>query len=133
MKRSRGTIFLIAALVACCAWLTFYSGGASVRSADRAVLERKPVTLPVDVLNRYSGDYELAGDIVSVRVRDGKLLARLVTTPPSPEIELLAGSETTFFIRDSDIDLLATDDGSGHITGFLLKQARGDRIVRKIR
>jgi hypothetical protein len=53
--------------------------------------------------------------------------------PENPGLEILAASDTQLFLRDTDGDLTATQDGHGRVTGFLFSQGNLSRVVRKVR
>jgi hypothetical protein len=128
---SRGTVFLGAAVLACGAWLAFYATSPFHRAADQVI--HKAVQLTPQVLQRYAGNYELGGEIFTLTVRAGRLFVATPDHAEIPERELLAASATQFFLRDTQGDLVATQDGHGRISGFLFTQGNRSRDVRKIR
>jgi hypothetical protein len=64
---------------------------------------RPAVTLPASSLARCVGRYELAPNLrMDITLRDGRLSCRVNDEPPC---ELLAASETTYFVRFIDSDV----------------------------
>jgi hypothetical protein len=131
VKLPRGSLFLGAAVVACTAWLLLYATGTLRRAADQVIHE--PVKLPPEALQRYVGDYELGGEIFTLTVRDGRLFVASQDHPENPQREILAASATQFFLPDTPGDLVATQDGHGRVTGFVLTQGNRSRDVKKVR
>jgi len=91
------------------------------------------VELAPEILRRYVGDYELGGETFTVTSRDGRLYVSTDSHPEIPQQQLLAASETLLFVRDSDGDLIATQDGHGRVTGFIFNQGNTSRVVKKVR
>lgn len=84
--------------------------------------ERKPVTLPAEVLQRYAGRYGLeGGPVLTITAEGGKLSGKLGNQPP---FEMLAESETQFFVKVVDADVEFQKDAAGAITGVALKQGK---------
>lgn len=131
VKPSGGTVFLGTAVVACGVWLAWYATAAFHRAA--AHLGHVAVQLKPEALRRYAGDYELGGEIFVLTVRDGRLFAATQDHPEMPEQELLAASETQFFLRDTDGDFVAMQDRHGRISGFRFTHDDQSREVRKVR
>ena len=95
--------------------------------------DRETVAFTVEMQQRYVGDYELGGEVFSISARDGRLFVRDRDHPENPALEILAASETQLFLRDTDGDLTALQDGHGRVTGFLFTQGNQSRTVRKVR
>jgi uncharacterized protein YneR len=73
---------------------------------------REEITLPIEVLERYVGKYELQPGFVITITREGDhLMASTGSQSPAP---LYAESETTFFFRviDAEISFQIRPDGS---------------------
>src|SRR5215831_15525097 len=96
-----------------------------VALGEKVVLptERKEITLPPQVLQKYAGNYELAfpGQSVPIVItlEDGKLLAQLGQQPKFP---IFAESETLFFYKVVDAQVEFTRNDKGEITGLVLHQ-----------
>jgi len=95
--------------------------------------DRETVELAPEILRRYVGDYELGGETFTITSRDGRLYVSTDNHPEIPQQELLAASDTLLFVRDSDGELVATQDGHGRVTGFLFNQGNTSRVVKKVR
>lgn len=124
-------MFLGAAVIACSAWLAFYATGSRQRRADHAI--HVAVPLAPQVLQRYAGDYELGGETFTLTVRAGRLFVTIRDHPEIPETELFAASQTEFFMRDTQGDLVATLDGHGRVSGLRFTQGDQSREVKKVR
>lgn len=86
--------------------------------------QRTAVSLPADVLECYVGAYDLAGTpVVVTRVADG-LNAHVAGAGNS---RLLAESETAFFVKGIDAQVVFKLAKAGEVTGAVLHQA-GKRI-----
>jgi CubicO group peptidase (beta-lactamase class C family) len=96
------------------------------------VFERESVELPRTVLQRYAGDYEIAGEVFTVFLRDGRLYAR-GTDGTSPETELLAASEGLLFIKQSPVEITVVETANGEVKGLALTQEDGSRLAKKVR
>jgi CubicO group peptidase (beta-lactamase class C family) len=94
--------------------------------------ERESVELPEAVLQRYAGDYDLEGVIWTLTLRDGHLHAR-AKDGTSPDLELLAESEDTFFIRGSEVDFTVLENSKGEVDGLALNAPGADRFAKKLR
>ncbi len=97
-----------------------------------ASYERESVEVPEVVLQRYVGDYDLDGVIWSVFLRSGHLYAR-AKDGSSPDLELAAESEETFFIRGSDSDFTVLQNGKGQVDGLSLNAPDAARFAKKLR
>jgi CubicO group peptidase (beta-lactamase class C family) len=94
--------------------------------------ERESVEVPEPVLQRYVGDYDLEGVTWSLVLRDGHLHAT-AKDGSSPDLELLAESEDTFFIRGSEADLTILQSGRGEVEGLSLNAPDAARFAKKLR
>ncbi|HEX2208297.1 MAG TPA: serine hydrolase [Longimicrobium sp.] len=89
------------------------------------------VDVPVEVLERYVGVYELApGFEVTVR-RDGTVLRATPTN--QPESALVPESETRFFVPDANASVVFERDASGAVTRLVLHQAGRQMPAPKVR
>ncbi|HEY4211912.1 MAG TPA: serine hydrolase domain-containing protein [Steroidobacteraceae bacterium] len=95
--------------------------------------DRRSIPIPPDLLARLSGQYELGGQVFVVTATDGRLFVRAESGSPAPGVEMLADSADTFFLRDSNIDMVLLDDGRGKIVGFQLRGPGQERLARKVR
>lgn len=91
-------------------------------------LVREPAPIAAETLQRYEGDYELDGVIWTMRAHNGRLFSRPNEYPD--EIEVLPDSDTTFFLRDSDVSLRAKVDDKGRVTGFVVTP--GGQVAKKV-
>jgi hypothetical protein len=82
-------------------------------------------------LQRYVGSYRVDASTSVVIERDGgRLYAEATGTP---RLELLATSETTFFVPQVDADLEFTIDGGGHTESFVVRFATGTVAAQRVR
>jgi D-alanyl-D-alanine carboxypeptidase len=89
------------------------------------------VTVPVEVLRRYVGVYELApGFEVTVRL-DGDVLRATPTN--QPETPLVPESDTRFAVREANATVIFELDASGAVTRLILHQGGRQLPAPKIR
>jgi uncharacterized damage-inducible protein DinB len=101
-------------------------------------VRRVAIELPVSVLSRYVGTYEVPPSRqfgsptlrFDVTVRDGALLVKPVG---QPEAQLWPASETDFFLKVSTATLTFTRDSTGSVTGVVVHDNGEDRPGRKMK
>ncbi len=82
---------------------------------------RETITLPVEMLSRYVGRYELDGGvIITVTLEDGQLMAQ---TEGQDAVPLFPMSETHFYMDVVPGEVEFELDEQGRVTGFTLDQA----------
>jgi CubicO group peptidase (beta-lactamase class C family) len=92
---------------------------------------RKEVAVPVSVLERYVGAYELMPNfIITMTVEDGHLMGQATGQPKS---QLYAESETKFFLKVVDAQIEFSNDGTGAIPALRLLQGGQVIIAPKIK
>lgn len=90
--------------------------------------ERKVITLPTEVLERYAGQYGMeGGPVLTIAVEEGKLVGKLGKQPP---FAMLPESETQFFVKGVDADVEFQKDAAGAISGVALKQGKAIQFKR---
>lgn len=91
---------------------------------------RKAITLPPEALERYVGVYQLPGMTVTItRTPKG-----LVAHPQGDTAErIYAETETEFFLKSLDAQVIFRRDARGKVTGFVLRQGGLDTPARKIK
>jgi hypothetical protein len=88
--------------------------GADTQGGDKKPGERVAIKLPAATLDQYVGSYK-GNDYWFIDVRrDGDSLKARITG--QPELEIFAESETTFFWKGSDAQIIFSTDGSGTAT-----------------
>jgi CubicO group peptidase (beta-lactamase class C family) len=93
--------------------------------------EKTVVTLPVEKLKEYEGEYEINKDLhVIISVKDGELVAAPTGQPTSV---LLAEKEDLFFLRSPDIQIDFTRDDQKMVNGFILHQNGNNIKCNKIK
>ena len=101
-------------------------------------VQRTAIDLPVAVLSRYVGAYDVApgrqfgspGLYLDVTVRDGALLVKPVG---QPEGRLWPSSETDFFLKVSNTTITFTRDADGTVTGLVVHGNGEDRVGKKVK
>jgi uncharacterized damage-inducible protein DinB len=101
-------------------------------------VRRVAIELPVSVLSRYVGTYEVPPSRqfgspalrFDVTVRDGALLVKPVA---QPEAQLWPASEMDFFLKVSNATLTFTRDAAGAVTGVVVHDNGEDRVGTKVR
>jgi hypothetical protein len=131
-------VFLGGAIALCALWLWLRPAlppAASVPSAAGtprpARVERPSITLDAATLERYVGTYEgRANFLVELTLKNGRLFLQSpgVTVP----FELLATSETEFFLKDAGVDVkFRVEDGV--VEGFSANTEFGVIAVQRVR
>lgn len=94
-----------------------------------AIAERAEVDLPVEVLRRYVGDYELRPTFsLNVTLQDGALWMQGTA---QRRTRIFPESETGFFSRDVNAQVTFTRDAAGAATGLVLHQGGRDQPGRR--
>ena len=82
--------------------------------------ERKEITLPPQVLERYAGSYALRPGLdMVVTVEDGRLMTQL---GPQPKVPIFPESATSFFAKVVDAQIEFRMDAAGKVTALVLRQ-----------
>jgi len=93
--------------------------------------ERKAIALDSKKLEQYVGEYQIGPNlIITITLEDGKLMGQL---GGQSKFSLLPESETDFFSKDVNAQILFTKDADGKVTGFTLKQGGGNTPARKVK
>ncbi len=83
------------------------------------------VSVPVETLQKYTGEYDLDGSTVNVTLKDNKTL--VLSIPEQPEMELIPVSKDKFGIKFmDDYSLSFNENASGDVTDFMLKSPDGE-------
>ena len=105
---------------------------ASVVRGEKVVLasERKEIAVPKEVLMRYVGSYEVTPKISNViTLEGGQLMTQLGEQPKFP---LFAESETQFFLKVVDAQVVFSKDEQGEFTVLTLHQGgRETKCLKK--
>lgn len=81
----------------------------------RFIETRKPVEVPVQTLEKYTGKYKVYGQTGEVFLQDGRLMLRI---PAEKEIPLFAESDSRFYFHVwGEVKVQFLQDQSGKITG----------------
>jgi hypothetical protein len=88
------------------------------------------VNLDATVLDRYTGDYQLAPHVVVGVTRDGNRLFAQLTGQPKAEI--FARSESEFFYKIVDAQISFDTDPQGRASGLVLHQHGADMAAPRI-
>ena len=93
--------------------------------------ERKEIALDPKVLEQYVGEYQIGTNIlIAISLENGKLMGQL---GGQPKFSLLAETETDFFSKDVNAQILFTKDPQGKVTGFTLRQGGGNNPAKKVK
>ena len=80
--------------------------------------ERKAIGVKPDILADYVGEYEIqSGQVIGIKLEEGHLC---FASEKGKWLEMLAESETVFFIEDSDYVFTFRRDPGGRVTGLVL-------------
>ncbi len=91
----------------------------------------KTISMPVSVLERYVGKYELAPDFVITITLAGDQLQAQATGQPSAPIFPESASE--FFYKVVDAQITFVKDSGSHVTSLVLHQGGRDMPAKKIK
>lgn len=102
------------------------------KRSDKALpSSRAEITLKPELLDRYTGEYELMpGFSIVISSEAGHLMGQATG---QPKVELFAESETDFFLKVIDARMIFALDASGRITGLTLLQGGQKLPGKKIR
>lgn len=93
--------------------------------------ERKVISLDRKVLEKYVGEYQIGTNIiVAITLESGKLMGQL---GGQGKFSLLPESETEFYSKDVNAQIIFTKDAAGLVTGFNLRQGGGNNPAKKIK
>jgi len=93
--------------------------------------ERKEIPLDAKVMEKYVGEYQIGTNIVvAITLENGKLMGQL---GGQGKFSLLAETETDFYSKDVNAQILFIKDASGVVTGFTLKQGGGNTPAKKVK
>jgi CubicO group peptidase (beta-lactamase class C family) len=99
---------------------------AAVMHGEKVVLpsERKAITVPAGLLEKYVGTYEIAPTFsIAITLEGGQLMAQATNQPKFP---LFAESETMFFLKLVDAQVEFFKDDKGNVTHLVLHQGGHD-------
>ena len=98
--------------------------------------ERKAITLDPGVLAKYVGRYQFPGDarlganaIHTITLENGHLFRQV---NQAPKVELFARSETEFFIRDTDAQVIFNLDAARRVTGVTIRRGSNEGTGRRV-
>ena len=108
-----------------------------VPPSSLAPFARTAIELPVTVLSRYAGTYDVPaspqfgspGRRLVVTVRDGALM---VAPAGQPEARLWPASETDFFLKVSNATITFKRDAAGAVTGLVVHSNGEDRVGTRV-
>jgi CubicO group peptidase (beta-lactamase class C family) len=93
--------------------------------------ERKVVALDARTLEKYIGQYQQeSGVVITVTIENGKLMRQIVG---QPKIELLAESETEFFLKGVELPITFIIDARRRVTGHISRRAGREILATKIK
>ncbi len=104
---------------------------AAVMHGEKVVLpsERKAITVPAGILEKYVGTYEIAPTFsIAITLEGGQLMAQATNQPKFP---LFAESETMFFLKVVDAQVEFFKDDKGNVTHLVLHQGGHDATGTK--
>lgn len=91
--------------------------------------DRKTIMLDQKLLEIYTGDYQIGTNIViAITLENGMLMGQL---GGQGKFSLLPESETEFFSKDVNAQIVFAKGSNGQITGFTLKQGGGNTQAKK--
>ncbi|HYC89189.1 MAG TPA: serine hydrolase [Thermoanaerobaculia bacterium] len=112
--------------------LTLESGSTKTRSpkTDEKLVTRTVIAIDPAKLDRYTGKYELSPTtVLTISRKDGGLVA---APSGGREMPLFPESETTWFAKVTDVELVFRFDERGVASGVTLNQGGQSRELKKI-
>ncbi len=102
------------------------------RRTDKPLpIARQEITLDPKLLDRFAGEYELMpGFSIVITVEGGRLLGQATG---QPKVELFAESETAFFLKVIDAQVVFAIDAAGQVAGLTFLQGGQKLPGRKIK
>ncbi len=93
--------------------------------------ERKIISLDQKVMEKYVGEYQIGTNImVAITLENGKLMGQL---GGQGKFSLAPESETEFYSKDVNAQIVFIKDAAGLVTGFALKQGGGNTPAKKVK
>ncbi|MGH8290299.1 MAG: serine hydrolase [Steroidobacteraceae bacterium] len=113
--------------------LVLHQGGRAIhasRISTNVPALPKAISLPVMVLEKYVGKYQLAPDFILTVTRAGEHLVTQATG--QGPVPIYAESQTEFFARMIDARITFVADSKGEITGLVLHQGGRDLPAKRL-
>ncbi len=93
--------------------------------------ERKAISLDPKIMEKYVGEYQIGTNIIiAITLDNGNLMGQL---GGQGKFALLPESETEFFSKDVNAQIVFVKDAAGVVTGFNLRQGGGNNPAKKIK
>jgi hypothetical protein len=93
------------------------------------VTEMPPVAqVDPKVLDSYTGKYEVAPNVFATVTREGNSL--VVQVPMRPKLVFVPTSETRFFLKNGDTDLVIVKNDKGEVVEAVIEDARTTRAKK---
>jgi CubicO group peptidase (beta-lactamase class C family) len=109
---------------------TIVSTVAGLYNPELQPVERKAIKLDAKVFDPYVGDYQLNPSVnISVSREEDKFYVQVTG---QPKVEMLAESDTKFFLRVVDAQITFVKDDKGQVTHLILNQ-NGEIEAKKIK
>lgn len=91
--------------------------------------EKTIMQVDVQKFGDYVGDYQFNEIKYSILIEDGKLKAK---NPSGVKFDLLAESETKFFLRERPVEFVFVKDASGRVTELILNSNGQELKFKKL-
>ena len=92
---------------------------------------KNPITLPVDVLQKYVGKYELAPNALITITQDNNSLYAQITG--QPKLEIFPSDENVFFYKDVNAQLTFNTADDGTVQSVTIDQGPVNREAKRIK
>ena len=107
------------------------NGVAALYHPELARVEHTAIQIDPKTFDPYLGEYEMRpGFVITVSREEDKLWMQATG---QKRAELFAELETSFFLKEADIQLMFVKDASGKVTHLILRQGGFDSEVRKVK
>ena len=95
-----------------------------------ATVERTAVKVDPRILEAYAGRYLLDGRTVVIMSKEGD---KIMGQPGgSPKAELIPQSETTFFVREANSEVIFERDEKGSVVGFTMRRDSQSQSAKRL-
>jgi CubicO group peptidase (beta-lactamase class C family) len=96
-------------------------------------IEREVVSVPLETLSAYAGEYEFAAGMNFVVSQEGSSLYILAPPLGTEKVEMFPESESTFFVTVNDVTFTFTKDSQGRLVEMIVQPPDNVVHAKKIK
>lgn len=94
--------------------------------------ERKEASVDAKILDSYTGQYEIAPNVVLTIAKEGEKLT-LISSGQTKGVEIYPESETQFFLKVVEAEITFVKNESGEVSGLIFRQMGRATNAKKIK